>query len=65
VSEHAVMKMLILFVCYELLKGKESFYHPYFEICKDSYLEKWTHWEMVALENKELMTSLKREKEEI
>lgn len=49
VSEHAVMKMLILYVCHELLKGKESFYFPYFEICKDSYLEKWTHWEMVAL----------------
>lgn len=52
VNDSSVMKMLVLYVCYELLKGKESFYFPYFEICKENYLEKWSHWEMVVLENK-------------
>jgi hypothetical protein len=60
-----MLKILILYMCHEMIKGQGSFYHPYFAICTDLFLENWSHWEMTALEDKDLTNHLKSHKEEM
>ena len=43
-KDDGAMKILVLFVMSELLKGEKSFYHPYFSICSGSYLNTWSNW---------------------
>ena len=62
-SQEAASKIIILFVCYELMKKGSSFYAPYFDIATDIFLSNWSHIEMVGIENPHIVRKLKEEKE--
>ena len=57
------VRILILFVCAELMKKGESFYAPYFAISTDIMLGNWSHMDMVGLENPQILREMKLEKE--
>jgi hypothetical protein len=60
-----VMKILILYVVNELIKGEKSFYHPYFSICTASYLSGWSNWTTYKVEHRGVMRGVKSMQEEI
>jgi hypothetical protein len=55
----------MLFVCRELVKEKKSFYAPYFAIAEGISLANWSHWDMLVIENTEVMKLMKGQAEEI
>lgn len=40
-DDDAALKLLILYISTELIKGEKSFYYPYFAISTDEYLSGW------------------------
>ena len=58
-------KILTLFVSLELLKGKDSFYAPYFEVEENSFLSKWNKKSKDLLENKEVVGGIREESDKI
>ncbi len=51
-------------MCQELIKGKKSFYAPYFAIADSNSFANWTHWDILALENVDLARLMKDQSEE-
>jgi hypothetical protein len=62
-DDDAAMKLLILYISNELLKGEKSFYYPYFSISNDEFLNGWESKALHMLENRDLMKTLKEHKE--
>lgn len=57
------MKLLILYISWELLKGEKSFYHPYFSISADAFLSGWDSKALHILENRDLMKTIRDHRE--
>ena len=62
-DDDAAMKLLIMYISYELIKGEKSFYYPYFSISTEQFLSGWDSKSLQMLENRDLMKTLKDHKE--
>lgn len=59
------MKILILYIVSQLLKGEKSFYYPYFSICTSSYMSGWGNMKAYKVEHRGVTSGLKAMQEEI
>ena len=64
-KDDLVLKILVMYVVYEMLKGEQSFYHPYFAICASDYAGCWSNWTPYKLEHRGVMRDLKQLQESI
>lgn len=59
ITEDSAFAILTLYVLREMVRGKDSFYYPYFAIAQDISLVSWTHWDMLATENPDVTRLMK------
>jgi len=64
-DDDAALKLLILYVSSELIKGEKSFYYPYFSISTEEYLSGWSNKSILMLEHKTVIGCMKDQKEEM
>jgi hypothetical protein len=64
-DDDAAMKLLILYLSSELIKGEKSIYYPYFCISSEDYLKGWDSRCLQMIENRGLMKAINEQKESI
>jgi len=52
------MRLLVLYISSELIKGEKSIYHPYFSISSEDYLKGWDSKCLQMIENRGLMKAI-------
>lgn len=61
-DDDAALKLLILYVSSELVRGEKSFYYPYFAISSEEYLSSWGNKSILMIEQKNVISSMKDHK---